>query len=720
MSDEDIKVKFGGDTSELKKETQAAAAMVKGMSGHMSEGFAHLRAELTRFLGVAAVVASMRHAVKETVDFDVQAMKLARTLGITTEAASSLDTALGNINSNAGQFTAAANMLNQQLRLNEQGFNDLGIKTRDSSGNLRNLLDIMLDANKRILNFKEGVDRNIISQRLYSRGWKEVAETLSLTKDGMAEAAKRNEELGLTVGPEQVAKTNAYRGAMNDAGDVLKGMAVAAGRELMPVLTILARWFSDNGPTAISIARGAIQILVATFMGLKIVVEGLILAIKSLWNILVAALDTVFTGLSGIMKIFDALMHGEIGKAKTEVMQLGTDIEAHWSKAFDQIQADAAETGKVIAPLLDGSGGGYLNKPGVMPAGVKAGGPGAAKGGTEHAGDEVTAKQKEIAIKMTRDAELARLEEAKRGLEMRRALDQQDAIDQIQQLKTIEDQKYVIQQQALMARYQLYQFDKDKRKEIEAEIDQMNRQRIANNAQMERQAVVDTQKRYQQMISGATNALTSGLQQMIRGTMTFRQMMANIGMAVVDEFIAQGVRMVVSWATAEVAKTTASAAGAETRTTIETAAAGESVLLTAATSVKEIIMSAWVAAANVYKAIAAIPFVGPFLAPAMAIGAVAAVMGFAKNIASAAGGWVVPEDQMAQVHKNEMILPAHLSDRIRNMTEPGKGKGGEGGDVHYHVSAIDAAGVARWFKQNGRAAAAALRYQRKQFTPVTG
>ena len=60
------------------------------------------------------------------------------------------------------------------------------------------------------------------------------------------------------------------------------------------------------------------------------------------------------------------------------------------------------------------------------------------------------------------------------------------------------------------------------------------------------------------------------------------------------------------------------------------------------------------AAANTYSATSAIPLVGPFLAPAAAAGAFAAVLAFDQ-------GGIMPQDNMAMLHKNEMVLDPKLS-----------------------------------------------------------
>jgi len=82
-------------------------------------------------------------------------------------------------------------------------------------------------------------------------------------------------------------------------------------------------------------------------------------------------------------------------------------------------------------------------------------------------------------------------------------------------------------------------------------------------------------------------------------------------------------------------------------------------------------------------------------------------MAAAGGIASAAGGWVVPSNQLAMVHQNEMILPANISQGLQNMIS---GSGGTGGasPVVINVSAIDSQDVKRFFQSNGSQLVTAL------------
>ena len=80
-------------------------------------------------------------------------------------------------------------------------------------------------------------------------------------------------------------------------------------------------------------------------------------------------------------------------------------------------------------------------------------------------------------------------------------------------------------------------------------------------------------------------------------------------------------------------------------------------------------VAAGTAAMNTWAATSAIPIIGPALAPVAASAAYVGVLGLTA-LFSAAGGWdAVPADNtLANLHKNEMVLPASLADRIRSST----------------------------------------------------
>lgn len=86
---------------------------------------------------------------------------------------------------------------------------------------------------------------------------------------------------------------------------------------------------------------------------------------------------------------------------------------------------------------------------------------------------------------------------------------------------------------------------------------------------------------------------------------------------------------------------------------------------------------------------------------------------------SAQHGWTVPSfgggGILAELHRNEMVLPAHLSKGVQGAIDGG-GFGG-GRTVNINVSAIDAHSSARFFQSNRGMIAKALHGAASDFNP---
>jgi len=97
---------------------------------------------------------------------------------------------------------------------------------------------------------------------------------------------------------------------------------------------------------------------------------------------------------------------------------------------------------------------------------------------------------------------------------------------------------------------------------------------------------------------------------------------------------------------------------------------------------------------------------------------VGSLLGFARGgiVPSAAGGWALPNfpgATPALLHAREMVLPANISEGLQNMIA-----GGGTGDAHFHGPA-DAPSISRWFRDNLRSNAGAVRdlFRQNALTP---
>jgi hypothetical protein len=327
-------------------------------------------------------------------------------------------------------------------------------------------------------------------------------------------------------------------------------------------------------------------------------------------------------------------------------------------------------------------------------------------------GSAVAALHQELAAQNDRDAvaELdaeARVADAayarqKAAIEAAAELRQISAGDEIAQLQALLDQKWALDQDYYEKKLAAAADDERQRQKL-LEEEQLAYERFLTDKQkLDTEAALDSEKAWQSVMLPIQRAFDTTITGMIMGTTTLQKAVANILQSIIAEFVDAGVKMVTNWIAAELGMTAATQAGTAARTAAEGEGLAAGLALKALAALKSIITDSAQAFAGVFAFLA--PLMGP-AAAGPATSAAAAVSAAAGSVASAAGGWVVPSDQLALVHRNEMVLPADLSQGLQGMIAGG---GAAGGPVVVNVSAIDAQDVKRFFHNNGSLLVAAL------------
>lgn len=198
-----------------------------------------------------------------------------------------------------------------------------------------------------------------------------------------------------------------------------------------------------------------------------------------------------------------------------------------------------------------------------------------------------------------------------------------------------------------------------------------------------------------------TGAAANSVQQMIFQGATLKDATRSFLGSMLQSYIGFLQQKLVKILTNETITTGAVVAGNNAKMASDSLAAKKSIALNAGAAIKKIIANAAEVFTSVYKAIAGIPYVGPFLAPVMAVAAGAVVVGMVSKVASAERGWErVPQDgMMTELHKDEQVLPAEYAEGLRGLVANGQGGGG-GGDTHITIHAMDSRSVERWARDN--------------------
>jgi hypothetical protein len=148
--------------------------------------------------------------------------------------------------------------------------------------------------------------------------------------------------------------------------------------------------------------------------------------------------------------------------------------------------------------------------------------------------------------------------------------------------------------------------------------------------------------------------------------------------------------------TAEAAQTSAVVSGQAAQNAALTSGAAAGKAVQASTGPAEVMALAAEAFAGAFAATAAIPYIGPELAPAAGAEAYAAVASMSGPASLDVGTNYVPRDMIAQLHEGESVQP-------KAYNPAAGGRDGGGGDTHLHLnmSAFDASGMDRLVHSQG-------------------
>lgn len=122
------------------------------------------------------------------------------------------------------------------------------------------------------------------------------------------------------------------------------------------------------------------------------------------------------------------------------------------------------------------------------------------------------------------------------------------------------------------------------------------------------------------------------------------------------------------------------------------------------TAIANVTAKAMAAGAGAAESQASVPVIGPVLAIGAMGAMVSAVLALLGNMPSAAGGWKVPNDTLAMVHKDERILPARYSEGLDRLVN----QGGGSAPTVINIHAVDASSFRRLLLDNGPALAEAI------------
>jgi len=327
----------------------------------------------------------------------------------------------------------------------------------------------------------------------------------------------------------------------------------------------------------------------------------------------------------------------------------------------------------------------------------------------ERAQEEAARKQRALSleqIKATHDETIGELANKRDGYEQQYA-DGQISAKQLLQLESdLMTQKLAADRAYYEAKAKLDAADPVAVAKDDAAIIKAQQDAVATMLKNEKEFHNNSEKQWDGYAKKVEGAMQGAINGMLFQHQKLRQGIASVAMVIGEDFIQQAVmKPLDAWISAEASKV---AASISTSTSLQVQRAANSAA-DATASAAAVARATGVAGAQGTASFAGAPWPVDMGAPAFGA-AMAAVSASYGAVASAAGGWErVPIDgMMTELHKDEMVLPAHIANPMRDMAKNGA-NGGSGGGNHFHVNAVDTRTFADAIRRNPRAMAETIK-----------
>ena len=177
-------------------------------------------------------------------------------------------------------------------------FNALGVKTKDSSGNLREMTDVMMDVADAYSKITSEADKNRISTELFGRSAQRMSLLLSGGREGVEAAIAEFVKTGAGYTQKDIDLAQAFNDSFQSTGEFISGIKKDLQFALVPAFTKL----SDGVASFLDKNRPQIDSIIAKLSNkLPSIVDDITSALPTILSYVVRVADVVssaveFTG----------------------------------------------------------------------------------------------------------------------------------------------------------------------------------------------------------------------------------------------------------------------------------------------------------------------------------------------------------------------------------------------------------------------------------------
>ena len=177
-----------------------------------------------------------------------------------------------------------------------QTFSQLGIRLKDTNGQLKSTENVMFEAISKLQKMPDGAKKSALAMSLFGKSATELAPLLNGQAKGIDELRKKFKELNMGMSDEAIDATVKYKDTMDSINRSFMALGAEIGAEFLPLLQEVATKIQANMPQIQATVIPVIQTIVAN-------IDNIINAVKVLSGVFIGFKTyTAVTGLINFIK----------------------------------------------------------------------------------------------------------------------------------------------------------------------------------------------------------------------------------------------------------------------------------------------------------------------------------------------------------------------------------------------------------------------------------
>lgn len=334
-----VEIQMLADVARLREDVSTGVGLVERGAQKMQE-VAGLAGKALGLIGVSLSGAAFGAWIKGAIDSADAASKLSQRAGIAVDDVAGLQLAFDLGGSSAEGMATGLAKLSKNMVEGGKGFDELGVKTRNTDGTMRGVKDVFYDVADAFAGIEDGAAKTALAQQIFGKSGSELLPVLNGGSAGLREMAEMADKLGLTLSEETAKDAEKFNDTLDLVHKSSQGIATRISAQMLPTLNTLAGALLESASDADSM-NAKVEVLAS---GMKL--------LFSVGVVGVEVFNTLGKTIGGVAAAVVAVAKGEFTQAKGILQDMSGDITAGWSKSATTISKAWDDSGsKSVASL---------------------------------------------------------------------------------------------------------------------------------------------------------------------------------------------------------------------------------------------------------------------------------------------------------------------------------------------------------------------------------